>query len=168
MNKFAILLSLALFSCAATSATHRTGAAIPSDAVVITQGGNFATVTAGGALSVTSSPGGTSPSVSTQIATVSGAVKASAATLYSAQCNNRNAANRWLHIDNLAAAPGGGTVPTLAPILEPAGGMVILGTDFFTTSGVAFSVGIAFGHSTTSGTYTAATAGDHDCTFLFQ
>jgi hypothetical protein len=142
-----------------------------TEAVAVSDGTNLATVTAGGALNVNSTTGGstTGPSVSVQIATVSGVIRDAGATqLYALQCNNRNAAIRWLQIFNATAAPVSGQTPTFAPYLEPASGMIVIGTDLFTASGVMLDAGFAFGHSIDSGTYNAATAGDHDCNFVYQ
>jgi hypothetical protein len=142
-----------------------------TEAVAVSDGTNLATVTAGGALNVNSTTGGstTGPSVSANIATVSGVVRdAGSSQLYALQCNNRNAANRWLQIFNATAAPVSGQTPTLAPLQEPGQGMIVIGTDLFTASGVMLDAGFAFGHSIDSGTYNAATAADHDCNFVYQ
>lgn len=97
----------------------------------------------------------------TALAAVSGVAKASAGNLKSLKAANRNAAARYIQIFNSAAGPTGGATP-LDQTLVPAGATVVLGTDFFTDAGVALGTGIAWGFSTTSGTYTAATAADHD------
>jgi hypothetical protein len=85
-------------------------------------------------------------------------IKASAGALYSFYCKNINAASRYIQFWNSATDATAGSnliefeVPTLSTL--------IIGSDFFLQNGLAFSTGIAFGFSSTSGTYTAATASD--------
>jgi hypothetical protein len=74
---------------------------------------------------------------------------------------NRNASKRYFQLHNLATAPTAGLVPQLS---IPVTGIsaAIFDEAFFGPIGMKFSVGCSYGWSTTSGTYTAATAADHD------
>lgn len=86
-------------------------------------------------------------------------VKASTGNIYSLSCANANAAPRWIQLHNTATTPSGGAAPAYS-FLVPAGGQIIIGTDFFTQEGANFAAGIAFAFSTTRDTYTAGTAAD--------
>jgi hypothetical protein len=80
--------------------------------------------------------------------------------------SNVNAALRWFQIHNTGTALAGSEVPIESfPI--PAGsasqpGNKTLGYDFFGPNGIYCSTGITWAMSTTQGTYTAATAADHN------
>lgn len=87
-------------------------------------------------------------------------VKSSAGNVFSISITNANAASRYVQIHNTAGTPAGAAVPVYT-FLIPAGGMVVIGNDFFTNAGGYLSTGIGFAVSTTAGTYTAATAADH-------
>lgn len=108
---------------------------------------------------------GTDPDVS---------VKATPGNVFSVQCTNLNAAKRYLQLHNKASAPAGGDTPLLVFPLAPGGAaavsdsMTLIGTDFFGTYGVFFSVGIAYGFSTTMATYTAGAAGDQFAAITFK
>jgi hypothetical protein len=91
-------------------------------------------------------------------------VKSSAGNVYSISCYNANAASRFIQLHNTATTPSSGAAPVYS-FLVPAGGQIVIGTDFFTNEGVNFSTGIAFAFSTTMNTYTAGTAGDQS-TFI--
>jgi hypothetical protein len=95
------------------------------------------------------------------LATVSGNIKASSGALRSFKAINRNAAARYLQLFDSTSAPDSTNVP-IDEFLIPAASQIVIGTDFFTLQGAVFAVGVSFGFSTGSGTYTAATAGDHD------
>lgn len=86
-------------------------------------------------------------------------VKASSGTVFSVSCRNINAAARYIQLWNTSTTAGTGTL--LFEYMIPTNTTVNTGTDFFTEAGTVFSSGIAFGFSTTSGTYTAGTATDH-------
>lgn len=91
-------------------------------------------------------------------------VKTTPGNLYFMRASNANAALRYLQLHNKASAPAAGEVPILSFVI-PAGtaavpGVTELGSAFLGPS-IYFSTGIALGISTTAGTYTAATAGDH-------
>lgn len=91
-------------------------------------------------------------------------VKATAGNVYSIYCQNTNAAVRYIQIHNTATTPGGGAVPLLSFAI-PATSSVFISHDMLVAGGVYFSTGIAFAFSTTSGTYTAGTAGEQS-TFI--
>lgn len=93
--------------------------------------------------------------------------KASAGSVYSVSVTNRNAAVRYLQLHNTAAAPAGAAVP-LASWYVPATSQLTLDNAFFTLSGLLLATGITFAMSTTSATYTAATAGEHDFSGTFK
>lgn len=86
-------------------------------------------------------------------------VKNSAGNVLSVLCQNLNAAIRYLQLHNTATTPSASAVPVIS-IPVPASSTTVIGTDFFNSSGINFSNGIAFAFSTTSGTYTAGTAAD--------
>lgn len=86
-------------------------------------------------------------------------VKSTAGNVIAVMVRNLNAAERFFQLHNTATTPGGGAVP-LVSIPVPGNGLIILGSDFFAKGGVFFSTGIAYGFSTTQGTYTAGTAAD--------
>ena len=88
-------------------------------------------------------------------------VKATAGNITSIYASNANAAVRYLQLFNKASAPTGGDVPVHSWPITVSGGSILVGTDFFGTNGGYASSGIAIGISTTSATFTAATAADH-------
>lgn len=94
-------------------------------------------------------------------------VKASAGNVLSLTCHNLNAAARFAQLHNKATAPVNPDVP-LYTFLVPAGAMLVIGTDFFAAAGAHFSTGIAFGFSTTEGTYTAGAAADQFTQILYK
>jgi hypothetical protein len=98
---------------------------------------------------------------SVSISAVSGVVKGTAAQLLTFKATNRNAAARYLQIFQANTLPAPSAVP-YDQFLVPAVGILIVGTDFFTTRGLALATGYTFGFSTTPALYTAATAADHD------
>jgi hypothetical protein len=105
-------------------------------------------------------------SFSANLAAVSGNAKATPGNLCSLSAANLNAALRYIQVFNKTVAPVLNDVPVFEWPLAPAAGttpsVVVLGADLFTAGGMAFSTGISWGVSTTKGTYTAATAADHD------
>jgi hypothetical protein len=88
-------------------------------------------------------------------------IKATPGNVFSFYVTNTNAAVRYFQLHNTATTPAGGAVPLRTYTLPALTGVLIIGTDVLTTAGVNFSTGIAYATSTTAGTYTAATAGDH-------
>lgn len=93
-------------------------------------------------------------------------VKASAGAIYSVHASNSNAAIRYLQVFNKASAPALNDVPAHSfPI--PAGGSILIGTDFFGPNGGYGSSGIAVGVSSTNATFTVATAADHNLNGMF-
>lgn len=100
------------------------------------------------------------PKLTTQLGVVSGAIKAGPGSVYSLIATNENAATRYFQLHNLAAAPTNPAVPVIT-VPVPTASSIVLGNDFFSKHGLQFSIGIAFGWSTTRDTYTAATASDH-------
>ncbi len=79
---------------------------------------------------------------------------------------NINAAIRYLQLHNTITTPAPGAVPFFV-IPVPATSTVTLGDNWFSTNGMYFGTGIAFAFSTTSGTYTAATASDQMTQILY-
>lgn len=93
-------------------------------------------------------------------------VKGSAGAIYSVHASNSNAAIRYLHIFSKASAPALNDVPAHSfPI--PAGGSILIGTDFFGPNGGYGSLGVAVGVSTTNATFTVATAADHNVNGMY-
>jgi hypothetical protein len=136
---------------------------IASNAVVLTDGTTVVGVDAGTqSLKVIATISEVAPvpaTFSNNLAAVSGFAKASPGVVKSASATNRNAAIRYLQIFNKTTAP----VLNDVPIVQwQVSGTTIIGTDFFTEGGMNFTTGIAWGMSTTNGTYTAGTAADHD------
>lgn len=86
-------------------------------------------------------------------------LKATAGNVFSFMCHNLAGAARYFQLHNKASAPANPDVPLLT-FLVPAGAMLIVGSEFFTTNGIYFSTGIASGFSTTEATYTAGLAAD--------
>lgn len=86
-------------------------------------------------------------------------IKSSAGVVISLYCHNANAADRFIQLHNTATVPAGGATP-LYTFRVPAGGDVLIGTDFFTLLGATFSTGIAFAFSTSINTLTLGVAGD--------
>ena len=104
-------------------------------------------------------------------ATVTGSAKGGApnARVFSATGTNRNGSMRYLMLFNRATVLAGGEVPLVAwPIPPASGGIpgVDAFGDIFTVDGILFPLGLVWGMSTTSGSYTAATAADHDVTIV--
>ncbi len=75
---------------------------------------------------------------------------------------NRNASVRYLQLFDLATIPGNQAVPFFQVAIAGGTLQTLIGTDYFGASGVKLVNGISYGFSTTTGTYTAATATDHD------
>ncbi|HYM97648.1 MAG TPA: hypothetical protein VET26_10115 [Candidatus Sulfotelmatobacter sp.] len=104
--------------------------------------------------------------VSANLAAVSGTAKAASGQLFGLFATNRNAAVRYLMVFDQPGAPNTGSAPVFefpvsAITSTTAVGTLALGSNFF-APGWTFSNGITWGFSSTSGTYTAATAADHD------
>lgn len=93
-------------------------------------------------------------------------VKSSSGKVFSLYCHNSNAATRYLQLHNTATVPAGGDVPVKTFVVFSTG-QTVIGTDFFTNAGLAFSTGIAFAFSTTRDTYTAGSAGDQQTQINF-
>lgn len=88
-------------------------------------------------------------------------IKATPGNVFSFVVTNTNAAVRYFQLHNTATTPSGGAVPLRTYTLPALTGNIAIGMDVLTQAGVNFSTGIAYATSTTAGTYTAATAGDH-------
>lgn len=107
----------------------------------------------------------------TGLSTGTAVIKASPATLLSLYVVNRNAAARYLQLFDQTGAvyagdggAGSGEVPTYQ-FLVPAASAVTLP---LLPGGQSLVNGLVFGVSTTNGTYTAATATDHDVEAVYQ
>ena len=93
-------------------------------------------------------------------------VKTGGGNVFSFSCQNTNAATRYLQLFNTTALPVNGNTPRLTfPV--PALGFTIVGQDFFTQSGINFSVGIAFAFSTTANTLTLGVASEHSFQIVY-
>lgn len=88
--------------------------------------------------------------------------KSGVGCIFAITCSNANAAVRYFHVFNQIAALAGGETPVFSfPMLAANASQLVIGENFFGTSGTQFGTGILWGVSTTAGTYTAATAADH-------
>lgn len=101
-------------------------------------------------------------------ADASGVIKASAGTLFALYGLNNNSAIRYEQIFDSSTAPAPGAVPRLQFALPASGGEIVIGNDFWQVDGIGFSNGIAWGISTTKGTFTAATPADHDVMAVYR
>lgn len=101
-------------------------------------------------------------------AAASAAVKTSAGRVQSFTCRNKNAVTDfYFQLFNSASAPSAAAVPSYS-FMIPNDQQLVIGTDFFTDSGISFSTGIAWGWSTTEDTFTAATATDQTTHILYR
>lgn len=96
------------------------------------------------------------------IGAVSGLIKATGGSLKSFKASNRNAAVRFLQLFDQSTAPDNGATPVDQFVVPATTGMIVIGQELFTTLGISFVQGISWGFSTTSATFTAGTAADHD------
>lgn len=85
------------------------------------------------------------------------------ARLFSFSITNNNASVRYLQFFDSTGA----TTTISAEHVIPAGGECVLSEGDFTLDGLQFFSGITWGVSTTSGSYTAATATDHKVFALY-
>lgn len=94
-------------------------------------------------------------------------VKASAGNVYAIDCQNTNAAIRYIQLHNTTTTPAGGAVPLLSFAI-PASSSRTITHDTLVAGGANFSTGIAFAFSTTLGTYTAGTAAEQSTTIIYK
>jgi len=88
-------------------------------------------------------------------------IKASAGNLYGFSVINTTGSIRYIQFHKTATTPaGGGAVTANLKFLVPANSSLIVGTEFFGTSGIHSTLGWAVANSSTLTTYTAGTAGD--------
>lgn len=88
-----------------------------------------------------------------------GVVKNSAGVISAIACYNKSNAVRWIQLYNKTTVPSGSDTPIENhPIF--AGSYLVLDSAYFGQLGLAFGNGISFGFSSTSGTFTSATATD--------
>lgn len=88
--------------------------------------------------------------------------------VFSAYAFNHNVSVRYMQLFDKATAPASGDVPRVQFAIPPSDGDRGFGDDMFTEEGVPFLLGLAVGISTTRGSYTAATASDHDFTVVIM
>ncbi len=102
-------------------------------------------------------------------ADASGVVKSGQhANLFGVYAINNNASIRYLQFFDSTTAPASSAAPRLQFGIPGGGGEIIIGTDFWQAQGIAFDKAIAWGISTTKGSFVAATAGDHDLMVIYQ
>lgn len=94
-------------------------------------------------------------------------VKASAGNVFSLSCFNTTASVRYLLLHNTATVPVNTNVPVVS-FLVPANAQIIVGSDFFHSSGLNFATGIAFAISSTMDTLTLATSTDQSTSVVFK
>ena len=100
--------------------------------------------------------------------TVSALVKATEGRVFAAVAFSANASARYLMLFNGPLAPVAGQLPFVQVLIgAAANSQQALGPEVFGTDGLRFPLGIAWGVSTTRGSYTAATAADHDLTLVY-
>jgi hypothetical protein len=92
--------------------------------------------------------------------TTAAAVSATPATITGHMVNNRNAAIRWFQLFDRTTAPTAGTVPRVSIPITASGISFLPAMNYGSAGGLDFSTGLAWGMSTTEGTYTAATASE--------
>lgn len=86
-------------------------------------------------------------------------LKTSAGNVYSFSCTNLNASStRYFQLFDTSGVPGG--TPIASFPVYPNAGFLSIGQDLIGGNGIPFTTGIAWGFSSTSLTYTAATATD--------
>lgn len=79
---------------------------------------------------------------------------------------NRNATIRYFQLHDTATTPSAAAVPILS-IPVPASSTLLVTKDLLGEFGLKFgTAGVAYAWSTTNGTYTAATAAEHDTQVL--
>lgn len=83
---------------------------------------------------------------------VSKTVKSGAGRLLSLSVRHADASALYLWIFDNTGASG---TSLIVPILVPASSHVVIGTDFFTTKGLAFSTGLTYSFSTSGSSYSA-------------
>lgn len=93
-------------------------------------------------------------------------VKTAAGVVATLSCFNTTGSVRYLLLHNTATVPVNNNVPVVS-FLVPANSQIIIGSDFFTTSGIFFSSGIAFAISSTMDILTLATSTDHSTQINF-
>lgn len=86
--------------------------------------------------------------------------------VFAAYAFNADTTVRFFQIFDKASAPAAGDVPIVQFAIPPNGGDRGFGEDMFTASGIVFTKGVAWGVSTTRGSYTAATPSEHDVTLV--
>lgn len=90
---------------------------------------------------------------------VSKTVKSGAGRLLSLSVRHAHDSALYLWIFNNTEASG---TSLIVPTFIPASSHVVIGTDFFTTKGLAFSTGLTYGFSTSGASYSAHDT-DADC-----
>lgn len=94
-------------------------------------------------------------------------IKATSGNVKAFYCHNLNGSARFLQLHNTATTPGAGNIP-LFSFLVPANGVALIDGQFFGENGKNFTTGIAYGFSTTEGTYTAGVAADQTTTVMWK
>ena len=100
-------------------------------------------------------------------ANVTANIKASAGNLFAIWGDNDSASLRYLQVHDTAGTPAAAAVPKFE-IPVAAGDFNSIGEDMLGRAGVYFGNGIAYAWSTTSGSYTAATAADHNTFYRYK
>jgi hypothetical protein len=116
-------------------------------------------------------PAASSPSMEQIFGTVSGVIKGSAGSLMSFYgANYSNLSVNYLQFFNSTSAPGVGAIPFMEFEVGVSGNLksYMLDRDFFSDAGVSFSTGIAYGWSSTSGSYTAITITTNTLTVTYE
>lgn len=94
-------------------------------------------------------------------------IKASSGNVFSLSCFNTTASVRYIGLYNTATVPVNTNVPIVS-FLVPGNSQIIVGSDYFSLSGLNFSTGIAFAISTTMDTLTLALSTDHSSSVIYK
>lgn len=94
-------------------------------------------------------------------------VKASVGNVFSLSCFNTTASVRYVGLYNTATVPVNTNVPIVS-FLVPGNAQIVIGQDYFSSSGLNFTTGIAFAISTTMDTLTLASATDQSTSVVFK
>jgi hypothetical protein len=102
-----------------------------------------------------------------------GTVKEAGATLYSLTCYNKNTYQVFIQLSQAVNAPVADAGPAFMEIPLAAGSatvpsFVIVDQGLFTQAGVSFTPGLAWGVSQVTQWYSAATAANINCLFLYK
>jgi hypothetical protein len=122
-----------------------------------------------GSVSVSGAVSLSIPSFTGSLGVSSLTAKATSGQLLSVSATNRSTNAVWIQLFNATSVIG---IPVaqfpVGAMVNGFAGLTAIGTDVWTSAGVTFSTGITVGISSTSITYTADTATNHDITVVYK